>query len=167
MGGQILVEMLAQRKDICRYAVIESALVMPMKLTHMLVKPMMDMSYGLIRQKWFAKLQFRVLKMKENLFDDYYRDTCKITKDNMTAFLRANSCYQLKQRLKNTCAKCFVFVGEKEPQIMVRSAYHLKEKIPDSELHIMKKRYHGEFSINHAQEYAKNITEILEAYLLE
>ncbi|MEG1945453.1 MAG: alpha/beta hydrolase, partial [Oscillospiraceae bacterium] len=29
LGGQILVEMLSQRSDICKYAVIESALVVP------------------------------------------------------------------------------------------------------------------------------------------
>ena len=76
LGGQILVEMLSQRKDICQFAIIESALVIPMKLTHMLIKPMMDMSYGLIKQKWFAKLQFQSLKIKKDLYDDYYRDTC-------------------------------------------------------------------------------------------
>lgn len=161
LGGQILVEILTQRNDICRYALIESALVFPMKLTQMLIKPMMDISYGLIRQKWFAKLQFRALRMKEDLFEEYYRDTCKITKENMTAILKANSCYQLKKRLKNTCAKCFVFVGEKEAHIMIRSAYQLKEMMLDSELCIMKKRYHGEFAINYAPEYARNIMEIL------
>ena len=29
LGGQVLVEMLSQRKDICKYALIESALVRP------------------------------------------------------------------------------------------------------------------------------------------
>ena len=39
LGGQIAVEMLSQRKDICRYALLESALVKPMKLTHALIEP--------------------------------------------------------------------------------------------------------------------------------
>ena len=33
LGGQVAVEMLSQRKDICRYSLIESALVKPSKLT--------------------------------------------------------------------------------------------------------------------------------------
>ena len=33
LGGQVAVEMLSQRKDICQYALIESALVKPAKLT--------------------------------------------------------------------------------------------------------------------------------------
>ena len=56
LGGQIAVEMLSQRSDICQYALIESALVKPMKLTSALIGPVFGMSYGLIKQKWFAKL---------------------------------------------------------------------------------------------------------------
>ncbi len=161
LGGQILVEMLSQRKDICKYALVESALVLPMRLTHMLVNPMLDMSYGLIRQKWFAKWQFKALRMKKELFDVYYRDTCKVTKENMTAFLKANSCYIIKKELKYTCAKVFIFVGEKESRKMIRSADQMHRLIPYSELNVMKKRYHGEFSLNYAPEYAKTIMKIL------
>ena len=50
LGGQIAVEMLSQRPDICQYALIESALVKPMKLTYALIAPAFGMSYGLIRQ---------------------------------------------------------------------------------------------------------------------
>ena len=56
LGGQIAVEMLSQRKDICRYALIESALVKPSKLTASMIGPTFGMSYGLVKQKWFAKL---------------------------------------------------------------------------------------------------------------
>ena len=57
LGGQIAVEMLSQRKDICQYALIESALVKPMSITSALIGPAFGMSYGLMKQKWFAKLQ--------------------------------------------------------------------------------------------------------------
>ena len=80
LGGQIAVEMLSQRKDICQYALLESALVTPMKLTSALIAPTFGASYGLIRQKWFAKLQADFLGIPKELFDDYYRDTCKISK---------------------------------------------------------------------------------------
>ncbi|MEG0878756.1 MAG: alpha/beta hydrolase, partial [Oscillospiraceae bacterium] len=46
LGGQILVEMLSQRNDICKYAVIESALAMPMTLTAALIAPTFGISYG-------------------------------------------------------------------------------------------------------------------------
>lgn len=162
LGGQILVEMLTQRSDICRYAVIESALVIPMKLTQLLVKPMMDISYGLIKQEWFSKLQFRSLKIKKELYDDYYRDTCNITKENMTAFLQSNSGYRARKELAKCRAEVYIFVGGKESPKMLRSAEHLYEMMPDSVLRIFKKWHHGEFSINHAAEYADILISILE-----
>ena len=39
LGGQVALEMLAQRPDICRFALIESALVRPSKLTAALIGP--------------------------------------------------------------------------------------------------------------------------------
>ena len=57
LGGQIALEMLSQRKDICRYALLESALVKPMNLTAALIGPTFGASFGLIKQKWFSKLQ--------------------------------------------------------------------------------------------------------------
>jgi len=88
LGGQVLVEMLAQRPSFCEYAIIESACVIPSKLTNILIKPMFDMSFGLIKKKWFAKLQFKSLKIKSDLFQNYYEDTCKISKQDMIAFGR-------------------------------------------------------------------------------
>lgn len=159
LGGQILTEMLSQRGDICEYAVIESALVIPMKMTHLLVGPMLDMSYGLIKKKWFSKLQFRELKIKEELYEEYYRDSCAVTKENMTAFLKANSCYTAKGSLRKTSAKVFIFAGQREQRKILLSAKRLNNMISGSSLRIFKGYYHGELSINHAPEYAKIIIE--------
>ena len=88
LGGQVAVEILTQRPDVCRFALLESTLVKPSRLTHALIKPSFGMSYGLIKQRWFAKLQANYLGIPQNLFEDYYRDTCAITKADMIAFLK-------------------------------------------------------------------------------
>lgn len=44
LGGQILLEMLSQRKDICSYALIESAAVIPSKLKNALIAPVFGSS---------------------------------------------------------------------------------------------------------------------------
>ena len=162
LGGQILVEVLSQRADICRAALIESALIFPMKMTHSMVQPMMDMSYGLIKKEWFAKLQFASLKMKPELYAEYYRDTCKISKENMTAFLKANSAYEVKDTLGGTKAKVHICVGQREQGMMIRSARKLHELIPGSTWEILPKLYHGEYSINHAKEYADKVCALVE-----
>ncbi|MBR3840539.1 MAG: alpha/beta hydrolase [Erysipelotrichales bacterium] len=162
LGGQILIEILSQRSDICKIAIIESALIIPMKMTHYLVKPMMEMSYGLIKQEWFAKLQFQSLRIKCELYDEYYRDTCNITKENMISFLSANSWYSIKENIANTQAKVFVVVGQKEGAKMIRSAYKLNKMIPNSILEIKNEMCHGEYSINYAKEYASKVISMLE-----
>ena len=45
LGAQILLEMLAQRRDICKYAIIESALIIPQRIINGCVKPSVYMSY--------------------------------------------------------------------------------------------------------------------------
>ena len=74
LGAQVLTEMLSRREGICRYAMIESASVIPSKMTNALIGPSFGLSYGLIQKKWFAKMQFQYLRIREDLFEDYYRD---------------------------------------------------------------------------------------------
>ena len=95
--------------------------------------------------------------MNQEFFDDYYRDTCKITKQNMIAFLQENSIYSIKDSLGISNAKVKVFVGEKENSAMKISAKIINEKIKGSSLRIIEKMYHGEFSINYADDYVKEI----------
>ena len=162
LGGQILLEVLSQCKDICKYAIVESALVIPSKFIYSMIKPAFGSCYGLIRYKWFSKLQFKSLRIKQELFEDYFRDTCGISKSNMIAFLQENSVYTLKKAIVESKANIHVFVGEKENQAMRKSATIIHEKIEDSVLHVLPNMYHGEFSINHAGDYANEILEIVE-----
>lgn len=157
LGGQILLEILSRREDICRYALVESALVVPSRYTYAMIKPVFGSCYGLIRHRWFSKLQFKSLRMKKELFNDYYRDTCGITKQDMIAFLQANSLYSIKVSIRNCTAKVRVFVGEKENSAMRTSAKIIHEKLKGSSLQIFPKMYHGEFSLNHASDYVKEI----------
>ena len=159
LGGQITVEMLSQRKDICRYALLESALVKPMKLTASLIGPTFGMSYGLIKQKWFAKLQAAYLGIPEALFDDYFRDTCKISKADMIAFLKANSMYTVKPSLSETKAKVKIVAGSREQKSIRDSAELLHQAIPGSSMEILTGLRHGDLSINHPEAYAQMLTD--------
>lgn len=162
LGGQVLLEILSQRSDICKFAIIESALVIPSKLTHAMIKPAFGSCYGLIQRKWFSKLQFRSLKIKADLFDFYFRDTCAIGKHDMIAFLQANALYSLKESAKNCNAKVCVLVGEKENPAMQKSAKIIHRSLPQSTLQVLPKLYHGEFSINQGNDYANKIRQIIE-----
>jgi len=157
LGGQIAVEMLTQRSDICRFALLESVLVKPSKLTHALIKPTFGMSYGLIKQKWFAKLQAAYLGIPKALFDDYYRDTCKITKEDMIAFLQSNSAYSIKPALRDTQAKVHIVFGSKEQASICTSGNLLNRMLSDSTLEVLPGYRHGDLSLNHPEQYAQRL----------
>lgn len=155
LGGQIAAEMLTQRPDICRFALLESTLVKPSKLTYALIKPTFGMSYGLIKQKWFAKTQAAYLGIPKKLFDDYYRDTCKITKEDMIAFLESNSAYSIKPALRDAQTKVHIVFGSKEQSSIRTSGKLLNRMIPDSTLEILPGYSHGDLSLNHPEQYVQ------------
>ena len=157
LGGQIAVEMLAQRPDICRFALLESALVKPSILIHALIKPSFGMSYGLIKQKWFAKMQAAYLGIPQKLFDDYYRDTCKISKEDMIAFLESNSAYSIKPALRDAKAKVHIVLGSKEQSSIHTSGKLLNHTIPGSTMEVLPGYRHGDLSLNHPQAYAQKL----------
>ncbi len=55
IGAQIAVDILSKKADIAEKAIIESCLIYPMKFAAALAKPMYDMSYWMIKQRWFSK----------------------------------------------------------------------------------------------------------------
>ena len=89
LGGQILLEILSQRKDICKYAIVESVLVIPSKVTYSMIKPAFGSCYGLIKYKWFSKLQDSFIQVLPNMYhgefsinhaDDYVKKLLEIVK---------------------------------------------------------------------------------------
>lgn len=161
LGGQVLVEILSQRNDICEYAIIESALVKPMRFTAALIRPAYDMCYPLIKKRWFAKLQFKALHIKPELFEDYYADTANISKEDMIAFLKANSDYCIKDTLPYCRANALVVVGSRERAVMKKSAKLIADALPTSRMEVVHKYYHGDLSINHSEEYAEKLLKLI------
>ena len=161
LGGQILLEMLSQCGDICSCALVESAAVIPSRLTNALVAPSFGASYGLIKSRGFAGLQFRSLHIKPELFEEYYRDTCLIEKSDMIAFMKANTSYALKDSFREVSADVHVYVGERETGEILRSAEAICAALPSCSLHRMRGLRHGEFSINHPELYADAVRQIV------
>ena len=157
LGGQIALEMLAQRPDICRSALIESVLVKPSRLTRALIGPTFAVSYGLIKQRWFARWQASYLGIPKALFEDYYRDTCAISKEDLIAFTQANCGYTLKPM--ETTARVKIVAGSREPRSILESAKMIHRAIPGSELAILPGLRHGDLSLNHPELYARILTD--------
>ena len=157
LGGQIALEMLAQRPNICRSALIESALVKPSKVTRALIGPTFAMSYGLIKQRWFAQWQAVYLGIPMTLFEDYYRDTCAISKADLIAFTQANCGYALKPMA--TTARVKIVAGSRDQRSILESARMIHRALPGSELEILPGLKHGDLSLNHPAWYARMVKE--------
>lgn len=153
IGAQITVEILSREKDITDNAVIESALVYPMKLASALAVPIYNMCYGLTKKRWFAKLQAKTLNVPDDLFETYYEESSKITKESLINITKSNGNYPMPKTLCNTKAKVLILVGEKELSIMKKSASLLHETINGSFLKIIKKSGHGEISLIYPEKY--------------
>ena len=153
LGAQIVVEVLARRRDVARFAIMESALVIPMKKAAALTVPMTKMSYGLIRHRWFSKLQAKSLFVSDDMFELYYRDSMRVSKRSLINITVSNGNYELKSSIEETTTKVLVIAGEKELGIVKRSAQLLNVTIPHSTLHIAKGMAHGELSLANPTEY--------------
>ena len=67
----------------------------------------------------------------------------------------------MKKSLKACAAEIHLFVGERENKRILLSAKRLYETLEKSSLHILPDMYHGEFSINHADLYGKELCSIV------
>ncbi len=161
LGAQTALEMLSQRSDICRYALIESAAVLPSRLMSTLIGPSVRSSCGLVKNHSFARMQFCSLHMDERFFAPYFRDTSRITAENLAAFLRASTLYALKEPISGTAAQVHVLAGAKETGVILRSAEAICQRIPGSRLKFLSGLYHGEFSLNHPKQYVTYLKQIL------
>ncbi|WP_244991619.1 alpha/beta hydrolase family protein [Clostridium senegalense] len=122
-----------------------------------LAVPTYKMFYGLIKKKWFSKLQGKILNVPEEMFERYYKDSLNITKESLVNITLSNGNYILKNTIKNTKAKVLIIVGEKELKIMKKSAEELHNTISNSHLYIVKKMGHGELSLVNYEEYVSLI----------
>lgn len=163
IGAQIVIETLCNRLDIAENIIIESGLIYPIKGTKILIAPMISMSYGLIKYRWFSKIQSKSLFVSDELFEQYYNDSLRMSKESLTNMIISNGTYKLKNSTLNTSAKVLIIVGEKEPSIMKKSAFELNRIISNSKLYIAPKMGHGEISVKYHTKYVELLMELFKS----
>ena len=148
LGGQILCEMLSIKDDICQYAIIESADVMKEK--SFVAKPKDQLSYRLSLHNYHLNR-----KQKKQ-----YKESSKIDKEDFIKINEAMRHYVLKETIASTKAKVYVEVGSKEKNY-IPSCTHIHHTIKKSQMIIMYRYAHGDFSLNHVSSYANLITKLM------
>lgn len=158
IGAQIVIDVLSKRSGIAECAVIESALVYPMKLATAATVPLYNLTFGLIRKQWYSRLQAKAFFVPEESIESYYLDSSRMTKESLINITRSNGDFSLSHNIGDTKARTLILVGERELSIMRKSAKLLHETIPGSTLKVIENSGHGEISLKNPEKQISMLT---------
>jgi len=130
LGAQIAIQMLSIKPSLIHFSIINSALVIPSPTTAWMIRPFLRLSFPLIKNKTFAKLQAKTLYIDDRYFDRYYHDSTKITYDALIQVLQENM-------------HILITVGNQEKKIMKKSAQKLVQSHPNAKGIMLNNIGHG------------------------
>lgn len=125
LGAQVAIELLCMEPTFYPYAVINSALVRPNVFYKKMIKPSIKLTFPLVKNKYFARLQAKILYIDDRFFEKYYFETTEMKSDTLIRILEENLSFQLPEHFQKVKTKILVTVGEKENGMMKKSAKDL------------------------------------------
>lgn len=143
LGAQVLVKMLSIQPHFIDYAIINSALTKPMPYSAKLTMPLFKLSFPLVKWRSFAKLQAKVLYIKENQLDLYYQDSSETSLHTFIQVMQENMSFSIPNDFYKADGNILVTVGEKEKKIMRKSASELTHANPNATGIVIPKIGHG------------------------
>ena len=143
IGAQITLEMLSLVPKLVHKAIINSALVIPMKITNSFIAPSVRLTVPLIKNRAFSKIQAKQMYINDYYFERYYQDSIKMKTKTLIEMLQENLSYRLPGNLNETTARILVTVGEKEKGVMRKSAVKIAESSSTFSLVVIPKAGHG------------------------
>lgn len=127
LGAQVLIQMLSMKPELIRYAMINSALVRPIRSAQRWIRPSVLMTYPLIRYRWFSRLQAKALYIRDDMLEKYYEDSCSMKPDTLIQVLEENMAFTIPENFGKASCPILVTVGEKEKSMMLESAKDITE----------------------------------------
>lgn len=143
LGAQVLIQMLSIKPDLIDYAIINSALVRPSKIGEILINPLIRLSFPLIKNKIFSKFQAKALYINEEYFEEYYHESSQMERDTLIRILKENVSFEIPREFCKAKGKILVIVGNKERQIMKKSAIEIVNNNQNCTGMIISKIGHG------------------------
>lgn len=112
-------------------AITNSALVTPSPAAEKWIKPLIKLTFPLIKNKSFAKLQAKTLYVGQEYFEQFYEDSSKMKVDTLIKILQENMSFAIPRDFSKAQCNILVTVGEKEKVNMKKSALHLVNSNPN------------------------------------
>lgn len=122
LGAQVTIQMLSMKPNLIHYAVINSALVRPNSFVKRMIKPTIKLTFPLVRNQSFAKLQAKALYIDKEYFATYYKEISQMKSDALVRILEENMSFEIPENFKKAKSKILVSVGEREKAVMKKSA---------------------------------------------
>lgn len=130
LGAQVLVEILSLEPDLVDYSIINSALVVPMR-GEKYMGPIIKSFFPLIKNRKFSKIQAKTLYIGDEYFEKYYSESKDMRAETLIRILKENMTFKLPKSFHKARGHILVTVGEKEKQIMKKSAWLLAQNNPN------------------------------------
>lgn len=122
LGAQVAIKMLSLNSNLIDYAIINSALVRPNSIIRKMIRPMIKLSFPLVKNKFFSKLQAKTLYIGQEYFDTYFKESSQMKSDTLIRILKENMSFEIPEAFMKSKSKILVTVGEKEKSVMKKSA---------------------------------------------
>lgn len=125
LGSQVLMQMLSIQPNLIDYAIINSVSVRPFKIAKRFIQPLITLSFPLIKNKYFSKLQAKELYIGFDYFDQYYEETCRMKRETLVRILKENMSFAIPSEFYKATGKILVTVGAKEKRMMKKSVFDI------------------------------------------
>lgn len=143
LGAQIAIQMVSLKPQLINFAIITSALVTPSPVIEICIRPLIKLTFPLIKNKSFAKLQAKTLYVDQEYFEQYYEDSSKMKVDTLIKILKENMSFAIPHDFSKAKCNILVTVGEKEKGNMKKSAIHLVNSNPNCQGVVLSNIGHG------------------------
>ena len=121
LGAQVAVDVLSREPDIADIAIINSALVLPLPWLYLMVRPILPLTYPLLK-----RLVHPAASRKDGTSKRCTGSLCSgfqtIAEEDVAYDVSRKSSLQAPETFQQAKARILVTVGEKEKSIMTRSA---------------------------------------------
>ena len=156
LGGQIVAEILAIKNDICEYAIIEGALMYPVKFHNW--SDIVAVHFPMLsHNKLFNSFMYYAKYTDTKSEKVYYKTINDLEIKTVSNMYKELHNYKISSSLDNITGKLAILVGTREGREYRKSADILHKQIKNSEIFMLMKYCHGGLSLDHPEEYIRFI----------
>ncbi|MDX8418136.1 alpha/beta fold hydrolase [Absicoccus intestinalis] len=156
LGGQIVAEILSRKNNICEFAIIEGALMYPIKLhnwSDIIASHLPMLSHNELFNSFMYYSKYNDAKAEKI----YYQVMHHLNTQTVSNMYKELYNYTIPATMNDMSGKLAILVGTREGREYRKSADILHKRMDNSEIFMLMKYCHGGLSLDHPEEYIRFI----------